>query len=62
MDFFPTAGGGGLDRFSSMPFLCVFLLIEYFIVLCNRFKTYKNPNENPDLPMDFKNLRRKPKV
>jgi hypothetical protein len=26
------------------------------IVLWNRLKTYKNPNENPDLPTDFKNL------
>jgi hypothetical protein len=26
------------------------------IVLWNRFKTFKNPDENADLPMDFKNL------
>jgi hypothetical protein len=25
------------------------------IVLWNRFKTFKNPDENPDLPTDFKN-------
>jgi hypothetical protein len=31
--------------------------MKYFIVLRN-----KNPDENPDLPMDFKNLDRKSKV
>jgi hypothetical protein len=28
----------------------------------NEFKTSNNPDENPDLPMDFKNLGGKPKV
>jgi hypothetical protein len=27
-----------------------------------KFKTIKNVDENPDLPLDFKNLDRKPKV
>ncbi len=31
-------------------------------LLWNRFKTKKNPNENLDLPIDFENLDRKPKV
>jgi hypothetical protein len=26
--------------------------MKYFEVLRNKFKTYKNPDENPDLPMD----------
>jgi hypothetical protein len=41
--------------------VCFFILFinEIFIVL---FKTNKNPEENPDLPMDFKNLYRKLKV
>ncbi len=45
-----------------MLLLCVFLKLfinEIFIVL---FKTNKNPDENPDLPVDFKNLYRKSKV
>jgi hypothetical protein len=33
-----------------------------FKVLWNRFKTSKYPDENPNLPTDFKNLDRKPKV
>jgi len=28
-------------------------------VLENRFKSYKNPDGNPDLPMDFKNVNEK---
>jgi hypothetical protein len=31
-------------------------------VLSNRIKTNKNPDENPDLPIDFENLHCKPKV
>ncbi len=31
-------------------------------MLLNSFKTKKNPDENPDLPMDFKNLDDKAKV
>jgi hypothetical protein len=32
---------------------------EIFIVLGKRFKSYKNPFGNPDLPIDFKNLNEK---
>jgi hypothetical protein len=41
--------------------VCYFKLFinEIFIVL---FKTNKNPDENPDPPIDLKNLDRKPKV
>jgi hypothetical protein len=28
-------------------------------LLRNRSKTTKNPDENPDLPLDFKNLKKK---
>jgi hypothetical protein len=37
-------------------------LMKYFEVLQNRLKTNKNPDENPDLTMDFKNLDSKPTV
>ncbi len=36
-------------------------LMKYVVVLWNRFKTSNDPDENPDLPMDFKNLDGKPK-
>ena len=36
--------------------------MKYFEVLQNRFKTNKNPDENPGLPMDKKNLDRKPRL
>jgi hypothetical protein len=32
------------------------------MVLCNRFKTSENSDENPDPSMAFKNLDHKPKV
>jgi hypothetical protein len=51
--------------FKSMPFTLFFehLLKKYFIVLGNILKILnKNPEDNPDLPMDFKNLGREPKV
>ncbi len=28
--------------------------MKYFLVLCNRFKTFKNLDKNPDLLMDLK--------
>ncbi len=31
-------------------FIFKYLLIKYFAVLRNRFKTNNNPDENPDLP------------
>jgi hypothetical protein len=50
--------------FYVVPLFIIKLLIypfpkslkKYFIILLNRFKTYKNPDENPDLPKDFKYL------
>jgi hypothetical protein len=36
--------------------------MKYFTVFWKRFKIYKNPDENPDLPMDFEILDEKPKV
>jgi hypothetical protein len=36
--------------------------MKYFIVLKKRSKTNKKPDENPNLPMDFKNLHHKQKV
>ncbi len=33
--------------------------MTYFKVLCIDFKTYKNHDKNPELPMDFKNLQTK---
>ncbi len=38
-------------------FVFVTFIKDIFIVLGNRFKTNKNPDKNPDLPMDFKNSR-----
>ena len=38
--------------FFTMFFMNVFLM-KYFEVLQNRLKTNKNPDENPDLTMDF---------
>ncbi len=54
-------GGGSYLPFSlclhlNLCFLLCFLkclLTKYFIVLWNRFKTNKRPNENPKLPMGF---------
>ncbi len=30
-----------------------------FLVPLKRYKIYKNPDENPNLPMDFKNIEEK---
>jgi hypothetical protein len=43
-------------------FLMFIYLKKYFVVLYNIIKTNKNPEKNPDLPMDFENLDEKPKV
>jgi hypothetical protein len=61
MDFFPTAEKGG-GEWSGLVYLCINLYFlqmfknKYFIALLNRHKTNKNPYENPNLIMDFKNL------
>jgi hypothetical protein len=34
--------------------------MKYFIALRNRIKTSKNPDENPDLPVDVCDCKRKP--
>jgi hypothetical protein len=36
--------------------------MTYLLVLCNRFKTFKNIDKNPDLLMDLKIATEKPKV
>jgi hypothetical protein len=32
------------------------MVLKYFTVLWNNFKTNKNPDENPGLPMDFEKI------
>ncbi len=66
MDFFPTIEKGVFVVIRLFIFLPLFIFkymffasflksLKYFIVLWNRFKIYKNPDKNPDPPLDFKN-------
>jgi hypothetical protein len=63
LDFFPTAESG-LDGVNLPSFLLGFLSssMKYIVVLRNRFKTNKNPDENLDLTIDLKNLDSKPTI
>jgi hypothetical protein len=69
---FPHLGGGWMESVFLSTFVYIksmlftyfwkMFVLKYFIVLWNRLKTNKNPDEKPDLTIDFKNLDLKLKV